>query len=57
MEAFVANNLQADLTLYVDGKVPTEWDAIARFRDVNGGGAAVLVTLGRLETSPRVGTP
>ena len=56
-EAFGADNLHADLTFYENGMVPTEWDAIARFRDVNGGGVAVFVTLGKPETSPWVRTP
>jgi hypothetical protein len=55
--AFVADNLQADLIFYETGMAPAEWDAIARFRDVNGGGAAVLVTVNKPETSPRVRTP
>ena len=55
--AFVADNLQADLIFYENGMAPAEWDTVARFRDVKGGGAAVLVTLGKPETSPRVRTP
>lgn len=35
--AFVADTLQADLTFYENGVVPTEWDAIARFRGVSEG--------------------
>jgi len=32
--AFVADTLSADLTFYANGLVPTEWDAIAKFRGV-----------------------
>jgi predicted dehydrogenase len=32
--AFVADTLSADLTLYSNGIVPTEWDEIAQFRGV-----------------------
>ena len=34
---FVANTLTADLTFYENASVPTEWDAIARFRGVSEG--------------------
>lgn len=32
--AFVADTLNADLTFFENSRVPTEWDAIARFRGV-----------------------
>lgn len=32
--AFVADTLTADLTFFANGLVPTEWDAIAKFRGV-----------------------
>ena len=35
--AFVADTLNADLTFFENGQVPTEWDAIARFRGVTEG--------------------
>ena len=34
---FVADTLSADLTFYANASVPTEWDAIARFRGVSEG--------------------
>jgi predicted dehydrogenase len=34
---FVADTLTADLTFYENGRVLTEWDAIARFRGVSEG--------------------
>jgi predicted dehydrogenase len=35
--AFVADTLTADLTFFANGVVPTEWDAIAKFRGVSEG--------------------
>ena len=35
--AFVADTLTADLTLFRNASMPTEWDAIARFRGVSEG--------------------
>ncbi|HUR14222.1 MAG TPA: Gfo/Idh/MocA family oxidoreductase [Mycobacteriales bacterium] len=35
--AFVADTLTADLTFWANGVVPTEWDAIAKFRGVSEG--------------------
>lgn len=35
--ALVADTLQADLTFYANGTVPTEWDDVARFRGVSEG--------------------
>lgn len=34
---FVADTLAADLTFFENGQIPTEWDAIARFRGVSEG--------------------
>jgi len=34
---FVADTLSADLTFFENGVIPTEWDAIARFRGVSEG--------------------
>jgi predicted dehydrogenase len=35
--ALVADTLTADLTLYVNGSIPTEWDDMAKFRGVSEG--------------------
>ena len=35
--ALVADTLTADLTLYANGSIPTEWDAMAKFRGVSEG--------------------
>ena len=35
--SFVADTLTADLTFYSNGSIPTEWDAIAKFRGVSEG--------------------
>ncbi len=32
--SFVADTLTADLTFFANGVIPTEWDAIAKFRGV-----------------------
>jgi predicted dehydrogenase len=34
---FVADTLTADLTFFANASVPTEWDAISRFRGVSEG--------------------
>jgi UDP-N-acetylglucosamine 3-dehydrogenase len=34
---FVADTITADLTFYANSSVPTEWDAIGRFRGVSEG--------------------
>jgi len=35
--ALVVDTLTADLTLYINGSIPTEWDEMARFRGVSEG--------------------
>ncbi len=63
---FVADTITADLTFYANSSVPTEWDAIGRFRGVSEGDMVryaipkpepVLVQMQGFVASVRAGAP